>query len=151
MRRDEQMPDWPAAMRRSTAARYLDISEAEFAREVASGKIPPPFRLGRSDHWSKKSIDGALGLCLDPPGDDRCGKFETYRTEPPSEPVDASVPDMPAIFTPERLAEHWGMSVAKIYSLFRSGELVGFRLGKKLIRFRAAEVAAAEERMGASS
>lgn len=134
-------------MRRSTAARYLDLSEAEFGREVASGRIPVPFRLGRSDHWSKQAIDIALGLHLDPPEDDWRSRQPAYQRDVVDQPLAADASTSPAIFTPETLAAHWGMPVERIYSLFHSGQVRGFRLGKKLIRFRAEEVVAAEERV----
>lgn len=51
---------WPAAMRRSTAALYCDLSETEFEREVAAGHLPAPFRVGRRDHWSRHQLDRAL-------------------------------------------------------------------------------------------
>lgn len=33
-------PDWPRLMRRRTAALYCDMTEAEFEREVSSGRFP---------------------------------------------------------------------------------------------------------------
>jgi len=51
---------WPAAMKRSTAAAYLDISEHALNREVNAGRIPAPFMLGGRDHWRKDAIDVAL-------------------------------------------------------------------------------------------
>lgn len=42
-------------------------------------------------------------------------------------------------FSPETLAERWGCSAAKVRTMYRDGELAGFRLGK-LIRIPAAEV-----------
>lgn len=50
----------PAAMIRRTAARYCELSEAEFDREVAAGRLPQPFRVGRSNHWSRAQLDKAL-------------------------------------------------------------------------------------------
>jgi len=50
----------PAAMRRATAARYCDLSDAEFLREVASGRLPAPIQLGRSERWCRAQLDKAL-------------------------------------------------------------------------------------------
>lgn len=50
----------PAAMKRATAARYCELSEAEFEREVAAGRLPQPFKVGRNDHWSRAQLDKAL-------------------------------------------------------------------------------------------
>ena len=50
----------PAAMIRRRAAAYCDLSEAEFEREVAAGRLPAPFMVGRSKHWSRAQMDKAL-------------------------------------------------------------------------------------------
>jgi hypothetical protein len=54
------LPHWPAAMKRPTAAGYCELSEAEFEREVAAGRLPSPFVVGRHQHWSKAQLDKAL-------------------------------------------------------------------------------------------
>jgi hypothetical protein len=54
------LPHWPAAMKRSLAARYCDLSVAEFEREIADGRLPMPVKLGNSEHWSKLQLDKAL-------------------------------------------------------------------------------------------
>lgn len=52
------MRTWaPRAMRRATAAEYLELSAAEFEREVAAGRLPMPFKLGNHEHWSKEALD----------------------------------------------------------------------------------------------
>jgi predicted DNA-binding transcriptional regulator AlpA len=53
-------PHWPAMMRRSLAARYCDLSAAEFEREISEGRLPMPVKLGNSEHWSKPALDRAL-------------------------------------------------------------------------------------------
>lgn len=62
-RKRKERPDygWPAAMRRATAAAYLDMSEGAFLREVQAGRMPGSFVLGGRDHWRKDSID----VCID--------------------------------------------------------------------------------------
>ena len=45
----------------------------------------------------------------------------------------------PKAYSPETLGQRWGCSAEKIRTMYRNGELPGFRLGK-LIRFRADEV-----------
>jgi hypothetical protein len=52
---------WPAAMKRATAAAYLDISEPSLMREVRAGRIPKPFKLGARDHWRKEALDAGSG------------------------------------------------------------------------------------------
>ncbi|MFZ5696138.1 MAG: helix-turn-helix transcriptional regulator [Pseudomonadota bacterium] len=52
--------DWPAMMRRKTAAAYLDLSIAAFEREVLSGTIPQPVMLGGREAWSRKQVDAAM-------------------------------------------------------------------------------------------
>jgi len=47
----------PRAMRRATAADYLELSLAEFEREVVAGRLPMPFKLGNHEHWSKDALD----------------------------------------------------------------------------------------------
>lgn len=54
------LPYWPAMMKRSTAARYCELSVAEFEREVAEGVLPLPVRLGNNEHWSRSRLDLAL-------------------------------------------------------------------------------------------
>lgn len=56
------MPHWPAMMRRSLAASYCDLSEAEFEREVLAGSLPAPVRLGNREHWSKAQLDQSLAV-----------------------------------------------------------------------------------------
>ncbi len=51
---------WPQAVKRRTAAAYLDLSLAEFDAEVAGARLPRGFMLGRSLHWSRASIDEHL-------------------------------------------------------------------------------------------
>ena len=53
-------PDWPAAMKRASAAAYCDMSIASFDREVAMGRLPSPILLGGLDHWTRTSIDQQL-------------------------------------------------------------------------------------------
>ena len=54
------LPHWPAMMRRTLAARYVDLSPAEFEREVNEGRLPLPVKLGNSEHWSRRKLDEAL-------------------------------------------------------------------------------------------
>lgn len=50
-------PNWPGMMKRATAARYCDLSIAEFEREVQAGRLPMPVKFGNHDHWAKARID----------------------------------------------------------------------------------------------
>jgi len=54
--------NWPQTMRKATAARYLDMSEAAFVREVAAGRMPASFMIGGREHWRRDAIDKALDL-----------------------------------------------------------------------------------------
>lgn len=56
---------WPAAMKRKTAAEYLDVSEAAFEREVLSGRLPAGVIFGGREHWSKEAIDTAIAALTD--------------------------------------------------------------------------------------
>lgn len=53
-------PSWPAMMQRSLAALYCGLSTAEFDREVAAGRLPPPHRLGDSELWRREEVDRQL-------------------------------------------------------------------------------------------
>ncbi|MFM7010618.1 MAG: helix-turn-helix domain-containing protein [Betaproteobacteria bacterium] len=47
-------------------------------------------------------------------------------------------------YTPATLAERWGCSPDAVYDLIRSGRLPAFRVGSKLLRIQAKDVAAWE-------
>ena len=53
---------WPQAMKRKTAAAYVDMSESAFTREVDAGRLPAPVVLGGREHWSKPALDRALAI-----------------------------------------------------------------------------------------
>lgn len=55
-------PYWPMMMKRALAARYCDLSPAEFEREVNEGRLPLPITLGNNEHWSRRKLDEALEL-----------------------------------------------------------------------------------------
>lgn len=61
-----RLPYWPQAMKRKTAAAYLDMSEAAFEREVLAGRLPQPIWLGGRDHWRRDAIDAALNNLMGP-------------------------------------------------------------------------------------
>lgn len=64
-------PHWPRMLKRSTACAYLDLSAAEFEREIASGRLPHPVMLGNGLHWSRAEIDTYLErLTGESPDDD---------------------------------------------------------------------------------
>lgn len=52
-----QFSTWPRLMRRQTACAYVDMSAAEFEREIASGRLPMPVDIGRGPRWSREEID----------------------------------------------------------------------------------------------
>ena len=50
-------PNWPGFMRRSTAARYCDMTASQFEAAVASGDLPLPQIIGGEERWSLAAID----------------------------------------------------------------------------------------------
>jgi hypothetical protein len=48
---------WPIAMRKVTAAAYLDLSELAFMTAAKSEAFPPSFKLGGKDHWHRIALD----------------------------------------------------------------------------------------------
>ncbi len=54
------VPDWPRLMKRSTAAKCCEMSEAAFEREVIAGRLPQPIMIGGAEHWSLAQIDAAI-------------------------------------------------------------------------------------------
>lgn len=52
-----EYPYPPRMMTRARAAHYLDLSEAEFEREVAGGNLPGPIMLGKKPHWNRADLD----------------------------------------------------------------------------------------------
>lgn len=59
-----RFPDWPAMMRRRTAAAYLDLTESAFIREVYRGTLPYPVKLGGRESWNREGLDAALAVLL---------------------------------------------------------------------------------------
>jgi hypothetical protein len=53
-------PDWLGAMRRETAAKYCDMTPAQFFREVDSNGMLQPFKLGGKEMWTRVAIDKRL-------------------------------------------------------------------------------------------
>jgi hypothetical protein len=47
-------------MLRKTAAKYCDLSEAAFEREVNAGRIVAPVMFGGRPHWHKAALDQDL-------------------------------------------------------------------------------------------
>lgn len=54
------LPDWPALMRRPTAASYCDMTASEFEREVGAGRLPLPTIVGGKESWQRRTLDEAL-------------------------------------------------------------------------------------------
>jgi len=53
-----RMTLWPGLMRRDKAARYCDMTQAEFERAIANGGLPQPVMINRVEYWRKADIDG---------------------------------------------------------------------------------------------
>lgn len=56
----KHIPGWPRMMRRATACAYIDMTSAEFEREIAAGRLPHPIRLGNGERWSQAELDAYL-------------------------------------------------------------------------------------------
>jgi hypothetical protein len=54
------IPDWPAAMDKALAAKYLSLSIAGFEREVFAGHLPQPTVLDGKERWLRAALDKAL-------------------------------------------------------------------------------------------
>lgn len=140
---------WPAAMRRRTAAAYLDMPTTEFDTEVAAGRLPLPFRLGKAEHWTRAALDKALDVLAPVEVDDWRSRQPAYQETTP-EPQAGDTEGLGRSYTPQTLATRWGISVSQVRNLCAAGELRSFRVGVagKLLRFRPDAVADAEKRLG---
>lgn len=140
------IPDWPAAMRRSLAASYCDLSVPEFVREVAAGRLPSPIKLGRGDRWIRRMLDDAFEALHTPHVEDwlkslnlnsvkqsadLTGRRARGQPIDPGEATEALAETR--AFTIAKLASHWKCSDSKVRTLVQSGQLSSFRVGK-LIR-----------------
>ena len=56
------MTDWPGLMRRTTAARYCELTLAKFERAVLNGELPQPVRIGDAEMGAKK-LNVAIDMC----------------------------------------------------------------------------------------
>ena len=74
-----EYPYPPRMMTRARAAHYCDLSEAEFEREVAGGRLPLPLTLGKKPHWSRKDLDDYLDRLADGETDDWRRTSNFYR------------------------------------------------------------------------
>ncbi len=73
------LPYWPAMMKRATAARYCEMSAAEFERHVLSGHFPMPVKLGNTERWSRLRLDQAIERLYGGGGDDWRAKLGLSR------------------------------------------------------------------------
>ncbi|WP_068089186.1 hypothetical protein [Novosphingobium rosa] len=76
MNKRTDIPAWPAMMRRSTAAAYLDLSEVSFTKEIAAGRMPTGIILGGREHWRRDAIDAAINNLSAPQVPDHIRRFE---------------------------------------------------------------------------
>lgn len=67
--RIERIPDWPQMMTRGLAADYCCLSEAQFEREIADGRLPYPVKLGGRDSWHRPTLDEHLAAIARGPDD----------------------------------------------------------------------------------
>lgn len=54
----------PRMMTRRRASHYCDLSETEFEKEVAAGRLPQPVILGKTQHWSRRDLDDRLDALI---------------------------------------------------------------------------------------
>jgi excisionase family DNA binding protein len=124
------MPYWPRAMRLATAAAYLELSSAEFLREVRASVLPSGFLLGRSEHWDRHAIDEALDRT---PRVLEDWKIRLYAENQPPTPKIASTAKPlgePYVYSITTLADHWQCSRAHVRKLIAHAELESFHVGK---------------------
>lgn len=57
-------------MSSQTLCDYLDRSLSSINRDVASGRLPQPIKLGRNRYWRRDEVDAALEMCRDTPTQD---------------------------------------------------------------------------------
>jgi predicted DNA-binding transcriptional regulator AlpA len=63
-------PILPLAVRETTAAKMLDMSQAEFRRLVGAGALPPPARVGGCERWRVADIEAILNGSASLPEED---------------------------------------------------------------------------------
>lgn len=51
------MSDWPGLMKRTTAARYCELTLAKFERAVMNGELPLPVKINGEERWYRHEID----------------------------------------------------------------------------------------------
>ena len=140
---------WPAAMRCTTAASYLDLSVAEFEREVAAGRMPAPIMLGKAEHWVRTAIDERLGDMIGATKRDWRKDQPLYQQASEREVAPPPLDEASQRLTVAKLATRWGISDEQVRLLYRTGKIRGFRIGK-LIRFRPVDSLEDEKRLGFS-
>lgn len=74
-----EYPYPPRMMTKPRAAHYLDLSVAEFEREVAAGNLPGPIMLGAKPHWNRKDLDEHLDRLIDGGATDWRATSKFYR------------------------------------------------------------------------
>ncbi|PSJ42144.1 helix-turn-helix domain-containing protein [Allosphingosinicella deserti] len=137
---------WPAAMRRETAASYLDMSVAEFERGVFHGKIPQPIMFVERERWSKVALDEALEGKTGRHMTDWRSEQPLYKSQPqfnPASPAREAELNSGYAFTPASLAERWQCSAQSIRAMIKRGDLTALSFGKSH-RIRPEEVARIE-------
>lgn len=85
-------PDWPAMMKRSTAAAYLDISEVSFTKEIAMGRLPSGIILGGREHWRRDAIDAAINNLSAPSVPEHIRRFEERIAKERADQAEAKPP-----------------------------------------------------------
>jgi predicted DNA-binding transcriptional regulator AlpA len=57
---ETQLVSRPATFNRDSLSVYLDRSLPALDRDLAAGRIPPGFRLGRARRWLRSEVDAWL-------------------------------------------------------------------------------------------
>lgn len=126
----------PRGLNDAAAARYLGLSQGAFTILVQTGTLPRALYLGAASVWDREELDAAFAKL--PAEGQRAAK--SARTPLMSQ----EWPGHHHVYTPSTLAERWRCSSQLIRNMIKRGELPSFKYGGKLVRIRAADVAAYE-------
>ena len=55
-----RLPGWPRLLRATLAARYVDMTGAQFDKAVAAGELPDPLQTPAGERWDRGELDTAI-------------------------------------------------------------------------------------------
>jgi excisionase family DNA binding protein len=122
---------------------YIGVDVALFDRLVAEGRMPEPRTIHGSFIWDAEEVARA---------------FRQLPHRAPAADTDATAhnvvkpaeegPGYANVYTPRTLAKRWKCSPETIYTMIARGDLAAFKVGGKLLRIKAEDVEAFEQRSG---